>query len=86
MRIFVKLRETLALNKELAAKFQEVESRVDGHDAQIKSVFDAIRELMAPPKDPPRRIGFKIELSHASPGAAPRLEPPDTGSSRRHGR
>ena len=86
MRVFVKLRETLALNKELAAKFQELESRVDGHDAQIKSVFDAIRELMAPPKDPPRRIGFKIDLSHASPGEAPRPEPPGTGSSRGHGR
>ena len=60
MRVFVKLRETLALNMELAAKFQELESRVESHDAQIKSVFDAIRELTAPPKEPPRRIGFNI--------------------------
>lgn len=59
MRAFVKLRETLALHKELAAKLQELEQRIEGHDVQITNIFDAIRQLMAPPSSPPRQIGFK---------------------------
>jgi hypothetical protein len=59
MRAFVKLRETLALHRELAAKLEELDRQVLGHDAQITSIFEAIRVLMAPPKEPPRRIGFR---------------------------
>ena len=56
MRAFVKLREMLAGNKELARKLEALERK---YDAQFKGVFDAIRKLMAPPKPlPPRRIGF----------------------------
>ena len=59
MRTFVELRETLSLHKELAAKLQELEQRIEGHDGKIRSIFDAIRELMAPPEEAPRRIGFQ---------------------------
>ena len=55
MREFVKLREMLASNRELASKLAEMEKR---YDAQFKVVFDAIRELMAPPAKPRKRIGF----------------------------
>ncbi|MBI5622327.1 MAG: ORF6N domain-containing protein [Elusimicrobia bacterium] len=58
MRAFVKLRDTLALHKELASKFRDLERRIIGHDAQITSILDAIRKLMNPPAPPPRRIGF----------------------------
>ena len=61
MRAFVKLRETLSLHKELAVKFQKLEQRIMGHDAEIRNIFDAIEELRAPPHDPPRRIGFGLE-------------------------
>ena len=58
MRSFVKLRGTLALHKELAVKLQELERRIEGHDAEIRNIFDAIRELMTPPEEPRRQIGF----------------------------
>lgn len=58
MRAFVKLRETLALHKDLAKKLEELERKIIHHDAQIQSIFDAIRRLMAPPEKPQRRIGF----------------------------
>lgn len=58
MRAFVKLRETLTLHKDLAKKLEELERKIIHHDAQIQSVFDAIRQLMAPPEKPQRRIGF----------------------------
>lgn len=59
MRAFVKLRQTLALHKKLAAKLHELEKRIVGHDNKIRNIFDAIRALMAPPSKPSRRIGFR---------------------------
>ena len=63
MRAFVRLRGMAAHNAELARRFAELESK---YDRQFKVVFDAIRELMAPPEAPPkRRIGFVSEGSRA---------------------
>ncbi len=59
MRTFVKLCQTLALHKELAAKLHESEKRIVGHDAKIRNIFDTIRGLMATPTKPSRRIGFR---------------------------
>ena len=61
MRVFVRLRETLALHKELAHKLAELEGKIEGHDHAIKSLFDAIRELMSPPEKPHREIGFHVK-------------------------
>jgi hypothetical protein len=58
MRTFVRLRTMIASNKELAKRLNELERK---YDAQFKVVFDAIRELMAPPKTPVRRMGFQRE-------------------------
>ena len=58
MRAFVSLRRLLATNEALARKFAELERRLEGHDQAIKSLFDAIRELMSPPVKPKREIGF----------------------------
>jgi len=55
MRAFVRLRRMLAAHKELAGKLAEMEKKYDG---QFKVVFDALRELMAPPEPPKGRIGF----------------------------
>ncbi|MEI7481369.1 MAG: ORF6N domain-containing protein [Elusimicrobiota bacterium] len=58
MRAFVKLRQLLNSHKDLARKLEELEQK---YDAQFKSVFDAIRMLMAPLSTPsPKKIpGFK---------------------------
>ncbi len=61
MRAFVRLREVLATHKELAQKLVELERQVEGHGHQIRSIFDAIRQLMVPPEPPKRRIGFHTE-------------------------
>jgi len=60
MRAFVKLRETLETNRELARKFGELEGRVGKHDQEISAIIDAIRQLMAPPAKPRRQIGFHV--------------------------
>jgi len=58
MRAFVGLRRMIATNETLARKLAELERRLESHDESIKSLFDAIRELMAPPAKPKREIGF----------------------------
>ena len=63
MRAFVKLREMLAAHKELAQKLSELERKLQGHDNQIQSIFEAIRQLMAPPQPPRLRVGFHPEKS-----------------------
>src|SRR5882724_12714602 len=60
MRVFVKLRETLETNRELAKKFAELESRVGKHDEEIAAILEAMRQSMAPPEKPRREIGFHV--------------------------
>jgi ORF6N domain len=62
VRAFVHLREVLSGNRQLAAKFAELETRLNGHDAALKELFDAIRALLNPelPQKPHREIGFHI--------------------------
>ena len=68
MRAFVSLRRLLASNETLAQKFAELERRLEGHDRAIKSLFDAIRELMAPPSKSQREIGFHAIGQEATDG------------------
>jgi len=57
MRAFVRLREMLMSNPDLARKLLALENK---YDAQFRVVFDAIRELMEGPPPPPKpRIGFR---------------------------
>jgi DNA-binding PadR family transcriptional regulator len=61
MRAFVSLRRMLAGNEALARKLAELESRLAGHDQAIKSLFNAIRELAAPPPKTQGEIGFHVK-------------------------
>ena len=69
MRTFVRVRELAATHIELAARLRDLEDKADlmstQHDsfanntrAQLKQVFDALRQLMTPPDPPKRPIGF----------------------------
>jgi hypothetical protein len=58
MRAFVKLREMISSNKELAKKLLELEKK---YDMQFKVVFDAIRELMKHPEPKEKKIGFIVK-------------------------
>jgi DNA-directed RNA polymerase sigma subunit (sigma70/sigma32) len=60
MRTFVRLRQTLESNRELAQKFSELERRVGVHDDEIAAILEAIRQLMAPSEKPRREIGFHV--------------------------
>jgi hypothetical protein len=66
VRAFVRLREAMLANAELTANLAELERRVAGHDEAIRSLVQAIRQLMSPSEKPRRSIGFKVE--DARPG------------------
>ncbi|HWX18339.1 MAG TPA: ORF6N domain-containing protein [Candidatus Binatia bacterium] len=62
MRAFVQLRQVLGSHAELARKLTELEQKIEGHDVAIRSLFEAIRQLMAPPQPEPKlEIGFHIK-------------------------
>ena len=58
MRAFVRLRQMLASNAQLARKLEALEKK---YDAQFKVVFDAIRQLMMAPEPSKRKIGFLVK-------------------------
>ncbi len=60
MRAFVKLRQMLDTNREVALKFSELERPVGKHEEEIAAILEAIRQLMAAPEKPRREIGFHV--------------------------
>jgi hypothetical protein len=60
MRAFVRLRRLLATHADLARKLEALEKK---YDAQFQIVFEAMRQMMAPPESIKGRIGF-----HPNPG------------------
>jgi hypothetical protein len=62
IRVFVNLRAMIASNKELAKRLDELEKK---YDDQFRVVFDAIHELMIPPDEDKRKIGFLAKESRA---------------------
>ncbi|CAN5489525.1 ORF6N domain-containing protein [soil metagenome] len=58
VRAFVRLRQMIASNAELARKLAELEKK---YDAQFKVVFEAIRQLMMPPEPKRKQIGFQAK-------------------------
>lgn len=66
VRAFLRLREVLASNRELARQLTQLEARLDkklaDHDKAIAAILSAIRQLMSPPPARRRPIGFTADL------------------------
>ncbi len=58
VRAFVRLREMVAANAQLAAKLEELERRLDSHDEAIVDLFVALKRLLEPEPKAKREIGF----------------------------
>lgn len=65
VRAFVRLREALALHKDLALKLEALERKVGTHDAQIQELLGALRKLIQGPEKPKRKIGYTAEEKRA---------------------
>jgi len=66
VRAFVRLREMVAANAQLAAKLWELERRLDSHDEGIANLFAALKQLLEPSEPAKRReIGFHVRENSA---------------------
>jgi len=63
VRAFVRMREFLSMNKELAEKLQELEEKVTEHDQAISGLIQAIRELMGTGLQKSKPIGFTADIN-----------------------
>ena len=59
VRAFVRLREIVAHNTEIAARVAELERRLKSHDVTLAQVVQALRQLTQPALRPRRAIGFR---------------------------
>ena len=60
VRAFVRLRELIASNRELAARLDQLEKKLGTHDQAIARIMQAIRQLMTPPESKKRPIEFVV--------------------------
>ena len=65
IRAFIKLRELIGTNKDLAHKIESLEQKYSSHDVDIQTIFTAIKKLIRPsitePEPSKPRIGFTTE-------------------------
>lgn len=59
IEIFVKLREALLSHKDILLKVERLERKVVTNDADIKLIFEYLKELLDPKTEPMRKIGFR---------------------------
>jgi hypothetical protein len=63
MRAFVRLRQVIEAHKELSERLAELEGKVRDQGEDIQTIFEAIRQLMVPPPEPPKHpIGFHVKF------------------------
>ena len=68
MRAFVGLRERFETHKELERRLGDLEQQLKGHDEQIHTIFEAIQQLLTPPEQLRKKIGFEVKESRATYG------------------
>ena len=77
VRAFVRLREMVAANAQLASRLEELERRLDSHDEAIVDLFATLKRLLEAPEPPKRReIGFHVreEAARYRVRKAPRIK------------
>jgi hypothetical protein len=60
VRAFVRLREMISGNAQLAARLKDLEQRLDSHDEAIVELFAVLKRLLEPEAKPKREIGFHV--------------------------
>jgi len=69
VRAFVRIRAELTSRRDLEKRLDQIEKILLVHDDQLKELFDKVRPLLLPPRDPQRKpIGFDIKEPSAKYG------------------
>ena len=68
IRVFTRMREMLITHKDILLQLEQMErkilkqdNRLNKHEKEMQIIFTALKELLNPPKEPMRKIGFKIK-------------------------
>lgn len=59
IEIFVKMREMLFTHKDILLQVEKIERKLTGHDEDIQLIFQYLKQLLNPPQQPRKRIGFR---------------------------
>jgi len=65
VRAFVRLRQMVSDDRELANKIEDLEHRLEDHDNAIQEILHAVKEMMAPEPASDRKIGFTLPAGEA---------------------
>jgi hypothetical protein len=60
MRAFVELRRAAVSYEKIEKRLEQIERGMGEHDEQLHQIFEALRQLIAPPEKPQRQIGFRV--------------------------
>lgn len=63
MRVYSKMKELLQTNQDILLKLEQLERKTEKHDEEIGSIFQYIKQLLAPPATKREPIGFKTNKS-----------------------
>jgi hypothetical protein len=69
MRAFVELRRVANSYAAIEKRLEQLERGMGQHDEQLEQIFGAIRQLIAPPSQPKRPIGFRVREDDEDPKA-----------------
>lgn len=58
IRIFTRMREMMLTHKDILLKLEQLETKTSRHDEEIKKIFEYLKQLLSPPKEPRTLIGF----------------------------
>lgn len=88
VRAFVRIRQLLATNEDLARRVALLERKAVAHETSLRALSDAFRDaFQATPPAPKRRIGFGAEPAARSGEGSPTESKPDRrarGRGRKH--
>jgi hypothetical protein len=59
IRVFTRMRQMLLTHKDILLQLEKVERKLTGHDEDIQLIFKYLKQLLNPPQQPRKRIGFK---------------------------
>jgi hypothetical protein len=59
IRVFAKMKEMLLTHKDILLQLEKIEKKLSGHDEHIQLIFKYLKQLLNPPQQQRKRIGFK---------------------------
>jgi len=59
IEVFIKMREMLLTHKDILLHLEKIETKLTNHDEDIQLIFKYLKQLLNPPQQSRRKIGFR---------------------------